>query len=286
MKTNPKDIKTLAETGKMYFELTELYKAIEYFERALALEPYNTEIKLLYADASLKKDIYEKIEIKGKRERVSVYKVIGIKDILQDNKKIPDGFYQKYKYVEELIEIPEDVILPVEALDGTIGHSKAVAIISYAIADQLGLTEQEKRNILLAGYLEDIGKQIVPHYILNRNGSLTEMEIKEMEKHPMESTKILKSMGYDIPEVLEIVLHHHEMYNGEGYPYKKRGEEIPLGARITGVADSYSALISWRSYREGWEPGAALAEIRRGGERGKFDPQISDILIGFFANYI
>ncbi len=279
LKIDPRDINVLFDTGKMHLELKEVTMALEYFEAALDLDPDNTEVKLLYADANFQKDKYEKIEIKGKKRRISVYEVIGIKDIMQDRKKIPEEFYKKYRQLEEQIEIPEDIMLPVEALDGTIGHSKMVAIISYAIADSLGLSEQEKKNILIAGFLEDIGKQIIPHYLLNRRGGLTETEVKEVEKHSLESTKILKLMGYDSKEILAIVVHHHEMYNGKGYPFKKKGEEIPMGARITGVADSYSALTSLRPYRDGWEQKAALDEIRKGAIEGKFDPQVSEALV-------
>jgi HD-GYP domain-containing protein (c-di-GMP phosphodiesterase class II) len=283
LKTNADNSEALVETGKIYFQLMQISEAIKCFERAHALEPDNTEIKLLYADASLKKDEFEKIRIRGKKDRISVYEVTGIKDIMLDRKRILEGFYQKYKYVEELIEVPEDVILPVEALDGSIGHSKAVAIVSYAIADCLDLTEQEKKNILIAGYLQDIGKQIVPSHILNRKGSLSETEKKEIDEHPIEGSKILKLIGYDAEDILEIVLHHHERYDGEGYPFKKRREEIPLGARISGLADSYNALISWRPYREGWEQRTALGEIQKGTNEGKFDPQLSRILIDLMS---
>ncbi|MDY6845031.1 MAG: adenylate/guanylate cyclase domain-containing protein, partial [Thermodesulfobacteriota bacterium] len=283
LKANPLDVDKLLETGRLYFDLREVSEAIEYFEKALSLDPDNKDIKLIYADASLKKDQYEKIEIKGKKSRIAVYEVLGIKNIMRDRNRIPEGFYQKYSYVEGLIEVPDDVILPIEALDGTIGHSKIVAVISYAIANFLGLSEREKKNILIAGYLEDIGKQIIPHHILNRRGGLSETEIQEVEKHPVESTKILRSMGFDTEEILEIVAHHHEMYNGEGYPFGKKGQEIPLGARITSVADSYNALISWRPYREGWEQHAALAEMKNSEKRGKFDPQISEILINLMS---
>lgn len=279
LKDNQEDLELLVETGKIYFEIREVSKAIGYFEKAHRLDPDNADVKLLYAEANFKRDEYEKIEIKGKKDRISVYEVSGIKDIMLDRKWIPEEFYQEYQYVEELIEIPEDVILPVEALDATIGHSKMVAIISYAVADKYGLTEQEKRNILLAGYLQDIGKQIVPNSILNRRGSLLESEIREVEKHPIESVKILKSIGYDSQEILEIVQHHHEKFNGKGYPNGIKGEDIPIGARITSLVDTYDALISWRPYREGWEQKSALAEITKETDNGKFDPQFTSILL-------
>jgi len=278
LEENPDDFSLLLETGKMYFEIRDVSQAIHYFERAYTLDPNNAEVKVLYAEANFKRDEYEKIEIKGKKNRIAVYRVLGLKDIMRDQKRISQKFYEEYGHVESMIEIPEDVILPTEALDGSIGHSKIVAIISYAMADRFGLTEQEKRNVLLAGFLEDIGKQIVPHSILNRRGSLLDAEINEVEKHPIESVKIIKSIGYDMNDVHEIVLHHHEKFNGEGYPQRISGEAIPVGARITAVADTYNALISWRPYREGWEKKSALAEIARDTEAGKFDPRFVEIL--------
>lgn len=283
LEVNPQDFALLIETGKLYFDLRNVSSAILLFEKAYALDPNNAEVKVLYADANFKKDEYEKIEIKGKKDRISVYRVLGIKDILLDRKRIPEGFYEKYKHVERLIEIPDNVVLPAEALDGVIGHSKIVAILSYAIADMCGLTEQDKRNILIAGYLEDIGKQIVPHAILNRRGSLIDSETREIEKHPIESVKLMRSMGYDDDDVLEIVLHHHEHFNGQGYPNHIGGNDIPIGARITALSDTYNALISWRPYRDGWEQKSALAEIVRDTEGGKFDPKLTEILMRLMA---
>ena len=284
LQAEPDNLDLLMEVGRMYFELREVSKAVQYFERAHSIDPENAEIKLLYAEANLKRDQYEKIEIKGKKDRISVFEVVGIKDSMMDRRRIPQPFYDRYRHVEDLIEIPNDVILPAEALDGTVGHSKIVAILSYAIGDVLGLTEQDKRNLLIAGYLEDIGKQIIPHVILNRRGSLMDTEVVEVQKHPIESVKILKSMGYVTPDILEIVEHHHERFNGEGYPHQKVGEDIPLGARITAVADSYNALISWRPYREGWERRSALAEIEKDTQEGKFDRRCVDVLTDLMAD--
>ena len=85
-------------------------------------------------------------------------------------------------------------------------------------------------------------------------------------------------MGYVDPQLLDIVLHHREAWDGKGYPEGLKGERIPLGARITAVADSYSALTSWRPYREAWDSRVALNEIRNDMERGRFDPQVVEAL--------
>ena len=120
--------------GLLHMSLGEAHDAVSYFEQALQIQPDNVELKVAFAEATIKKDQSEKIKIKGRKKRVGAYEVIGIKDALLDREKIPLSFYEKYHQVENLISIPEDVILPVEALDGCIGHSRVVAILSYAIA--------------------------------------------------------------------------------------------------------------------------------------------------------
>jgi HD-GYP domain-containing protein (c-di-GMP phosphodiesterase class II) len=90
-------------------------------------------------------------------------------------------------------------------------------------------------------------------------------------------------MGYDDDDVLEIVLHHHEHFNGQGYPNHIGGNDIPIGARITALSDTYNALISWRPYRDGWEQKSALAEIIRDSQGGKFDPKLTEILMQLMA---
>ena len=177
-----------------------------------------------------------------------------------------------------MIEVPEEVVLGVEALDGSVGNSRVVALLSYAIADHLDLNDDLKKNILLAGYLQDIGKEAVPHHILNRTGSLTEQESKLVEKYVQESVSSMKRLGYVDPKVLEIVAHHHEAWNGAGYPDRQSGEAIPVGARITAVAEGYCAMTTWRPYRDAWDARVALSELRKGVEKGRYDPKVVDAL--------
>ena len=189
------------------------------------------------------------------------------------------NYYRKYRFVEELINTPEDVMLPIEALDGSIGRSKMVAVLSYAIADHLGMDEADKQDILIAAYLSDIGKESITHHILNRAGRLSENEFKEIERHPVEGAAIVRNMGYESANILGTILYHHEMYNGGGYPFGLSGDAIPFGARIVAVADTYDALTSWRPYRERLERDAALSEIQRGTESGTFDPRVVEALM-------
>lgn len=203
----------------------------------------------------------------------------GVKDRWNDPAVIPPALAARFSPVAAQIEVPEEVVLSVEALDGSVGHAKVVGLLSYAIADYLKLNEDLKKTILHAGYLQDIGKEAVPHHILNRTGSLTEQESKLLEKYVDESVANLKRMGYVDPRLQEIVRHHHEMWNGSGYPEGLAGEAVPLGSRITAVAAAYSALTSWRPYREAWDARVALSEIRKGIEKGRYDPKVVSALV-------
>lgn len=269
----------LYELGRVCFQLHDATAAIRYFERALALDPDSTEIKLAYADANIKKDEYEKIQLKGKLRRVAVYEVTAVKDRWNDPTVIPPALATKYRPFLSQIEVPEDLVLAVEALDGSVGHSRVVALLSYAIAARLDLNEDLKKTVLYAGYVQDLGKEAVPHHILNRTSSLTEQEAKLLERYVQESVATLKRLGYVDPRLLEIINHHHERWIGSGYPAGLMGEAIPIGARITAVAEAYSALTSWRPYREPWDPRVALSELRKGVEKGYYDPQVVEALV-------
>ena len=268
----------LYELGKINLELHDATAASRYFERALALDPGSTKTKLAYADASIQRGELGKIQLKGKQEKITVYEVEGIKDRWRDPAVIPPAVAVKYGEAESLVNIPQDVVLAVEALEGALSHGRVVGLLSYAISDRLNLDDEMKKTILLAGYLHDLGKGAMPHHILNGIGSLTDQESEVMEMCVHESVAACRKMGYDDPRLLEIVLHHNEAWDGRGYPAKLRGEAIPLGARITSVAEAYSALTSWRPYREAWDARAALNEIRKDAAKGRYDSKVVEIL--------
>ncbi|HZP02311.1 MAG TPA: HD domain-containing phosphohydrolase, partial [Terriglobia bacterium] len=127
--------------------------------------------------------------------------------------------------------------------------------------------------------------EAVPHHILNRGGSLTEQEAKLVEKYVEESVAALKRMGFVDPRFIEVVRHHHESFLGTGYPDGLKGEEIPIGARITAVAEGYSALTAWRPYHDPWDVRVALSELRKGVEKGRYDPKVVDALFELLKAY-
>ncbi|MBI5775958.1 MAG: HD domain-containing protein [Nitrospirae bacterium] len=275
---NPKDASAYYEIGRIHQDLKEPGEALHYFEQALEFDKENKEFKMAYAEAGMKVHESERLRVKGKRHRVEAFEVIGLKDPLLNRDKIPQKFYDEFRAAVDLIKIPADVILPIEALDGSIGHSKTVAVLSYALAQALGLPEKDKQDLLLAGFFADIGKEIVPHYILNRGGSLSSTEFDLIKTHTEESARVMKAMGYENEAALQIVKHSHECFNGTGHPKNLKGDKIPIGSRIVAVADAYDALTSKRPYRDSWERRSSMDQIDQGAEKGLFDPKVVQAL--------
>jgi putative nucleotidyltransferase with HDIG domain len=144
----------------------------------------------------------------------------------------------------------------------TARHSAAVARYSREVAAMLGLDERDQDLIHTAALLHDIGKFILPDSVLFANRKLTDDEWQLIKLHPEQGAKLVERIeGYG--PVAEIVLHHHERFSGGGYPAGIAGEEIPLGARILSVADTYDVMTSRDSYRRPVSSEAALEELRR-----------------------
>jgi adenylate cyclase len=273
------DVETLMAIGRLHRDLGEPVEAFEYFQRALRHDPNDVAAKVAYADVSLQLQEHGRISVKGKRKRVEAYEITGLRNPLEDRQKLPEWLAAEYAHVPGLITIPADIVLPVEVLDGRVGHSTVVAVLSYAIAGVLNLPERERLEVLHAGFVCDIGMEIVPHHLLNRRGRLSSSEHEIVKQHPVEGARLLRSMGYESETMLAIVRASHEAWDGSGYPDGLRGEAIPLGARIVAVADTYDALTSWRPSREAWARDAALDEIRRGAAAGRYDPTVVDALV-------
>ena len=139
---------------------------------------------------------------------------------------------------------------------GAAAHSRRVAAVSRLIALRLGLDPAEVALIDCAALVHDVGKIIVSPEILEKPGALTPCEFDEVKRHSVFGARLVASL--EIPAMTAIVRSHHERLDGSGYPDGLRGEAIPLGARIIGVADSYDALTSVRPYREANSPQVAI----------------------------
>ena len=272
------DVESHYRLGQLCMALVDTGDSLQYLERAMQLEPTRTELKIAYAEARLASTNGSGMSVRGRSARIEAFEVLGLRNPLEDRNRIPAAFYEKYREAAELLRIPDDVVLPIEALDASVGHSRMVAMIAYALADEMELSESEKVTVTQAAYLADVGKEVIPWHLLNRGGGLSKGEYEIVREHPVESVRILRNNGYQNNAMLEIVRHSHEHHDGSGYPDGLKGDAIPTGARIVAVADTYGALTSKRSYREAWNRQAALDEIGCGAQNGVYAPSIVERL--------
>jgi putative two-component system response regulator len=159
----------------------------------------------------------------------------------------------------------------------TNGHSERVAGISTIIGRELNLSRELCEKIRIAGLIHDIGKIGIPETILNKTGQLTEEEFNIIKSHCEVGEHILQPV-VDDTDILKMVRHHHERYDGRGYPDGLSGTQIPIGARILAVADSYDAMTTDRSYRKAMKPEEVITEMERS-KWSHFDPAVADALI-------
>ena len=151
-------------------------------------------------------------------------------------------------------------------------HSENVTKYAVAIAQEMNRSKRELEEIHEAAQLHDLGKIGIHDSILNKPGKLTEDEWKEIKQHSLKSAKILEPLTF-LNGVIDIIKQHHERFDGGGYPNGNHGQNIPLGARILAVADSYDAMTSERPYREPMSKEEAIKELKK--ESGKqFDPDV------------
>ncbi|MDX2147045.1 MAG: HD-GYP domain-containing protein [Planctomycetota bacterium] len=159
----------------------------------------------------------------------------------------------------------------------TCGHSRRVALLGARLAARFGLPENEVENVRISGLVHDVGKIGVPEAVLCKAGKLTDEEFELIKQHPVIGYRILK----DIPQfedVLPGVLHHHERYDGRGYPGGLIGDAIPVSARILALADTFDAMSSTRSYRPSLPRERVLGEIARGSGT-QFDPALCKVFL-------
>lgn len=189
---------------------------------------------------------------------------------------------------EELVRRSEELKTSYEILEAlssaldlrdhaTEGHCRRTAELAMIIARELGLSDEQVRQVGQAAFVHDIGKIGVPDAVLAKPESLTEEEWEQMRKHPELGYQMLMKVS-SLGDVREIVRCHHERYDGEGYPRGLKGEEIPLGARIFALVDAYDAMTSHRPYRKACSSEDALAELRRC-SGSQFDPQVVDAFV-------
>lgn len=161
-------------------------------------------------------------------------------------------------------------------------HSVSVCALMTAVARQMDLPADQVLLAGKAGLLHDVGKMKTPLAVLNKPGKLTDAEFAVMRRHPEQGVALLQEWGA-APEVIDVCQHHHEKFDGSGYPHGLAGKDISLLARIAAVCDVYDAVSSTRPYKTAWSPAEA---IRRMAEwRGHFDPQVFQAFVKTLGIY-
>jgi len=274
-----KNMKLRIQVSRLLRQANDPEQAQLHLKFAMETEPDNSDVKVAYADNAVVLEKQRELTVRGRRSTVHLYEVVDFMNPLERAKQLPKALMKDLEIrLGKLVTYPEDMILPVECIDGSVGFSRLTGITAYLIADRMDLVDQEKHDILEAGYLAELGKTIVPENILNRNGGLTEDDFTHIHMHPREGVRKLRNAGYENERMLELIECHHENFDGSGYPAGIKGDNIPIGARILAVAEAYISLTSKRPYRDPWDGHAAFNEIGKYARSGKFDPTVVDKL--------
>jgi putative two-component system response regulator len=183
-----------------------------------------------------------------------------------------------YRNLESAERVIFALAAAVEAKDSyTEAHTHRVGVSARRLGRRIGLGDEQQGALLRGGMIHDIGKIGVPDAILQKPGPLSLEERRQMQRHPELGERIARPLG-SAASLLPIIRHHHEAYDGSGYPDGLRGNEIPIEARIVAVCDGFDALTSTRPYRRGRTVGEAVAVLRAGGG-AQWDPDLVQTLI-------
>ena len=260
------------------------------------IRKFNSELYILlltgHKDLAPPLETIRRLDIQGYCEKSDKFDQLllliesGIKAIsqMQEIKEINQKLTATYAELEKAyLESIETLRYTVEAKDTyTRGHSDRVSEYSHLIGKHLNLPEDDLKKLKLGGLFHDVGKIGVPDSILLKTEKLTDDEYSEIKNHPAIGSHILSNATM-FKEIIPIVKHHHERFDGHGYPSKLAGEDIPYLARIAAVADSFDAMTSKRAYRDPLPLDIVKAEFEKN-KGTQFDPQIADVFLGILNN--
>jgi putative two-component system response regulator len=193
----------------------------------------------------------------------------------------------RIKRLTDQLDRTESVIfmlaLAVEAKDSyTEGHLRRLSSYSEQLATAARLDATQVKAIRLGGLLHDIGKISIDDAVLGKPGRLTDAEYEHIKRHPEEGARIVAPMRF-AGEVGPIILHHHERWDGNGYPHRLRGEAIPIGARIVAIVDAYDAMMTDRPYRQSLGLDETMRRLREGRGR-EWDPELLDLFMAMITD--
>lgn len=261
------------------------------------IRKFNKELYILlltgHKDLAPPLETIKRLDIQGYCEKSDKFDQLlllvesGIKAIEQMNmiKKINAELRDTNEKLEKAyLESIQTLRYTVEAKDPyTRGHSDRVSEYSELIGKYLNLSEDDLHKLKIGGLFHDIGKIGVPDSILLKTSRLTDDEYSEIKNHPSIGAHILSNASL-FQDIIPIVKHHHERYDGFGYPGKLAGEDIPYLARIAAVADSFDAMTSKRTYRDSLPIDIVKQEIEKN-KGTQFDPKIADVFLDILNNH-
>lgn len=261
------------------------------------IRKFNKELYILlltgHKDLAPPLETIRRLDIQGYCEKSDKFDQLllliesGIKAISQMNliKEINNELKDTYEKLEKsYMESIQTLRYTVEAKDKyTRGHSDRVSEFAVLIGKYLGLSEEDLKTLKIGGLFHDIGKIGVPDSILLKTEKLTDDEYSEIKNHPTIGAHIL-STATIFQDLIPIVKHHHERYDGNGYPGRLKGEDIPYFARIAAIADTFDAMTSKRTYRDALPLDVVKSEFERC-KGTQFDPKICDVFIDILDNH-
>lgn len=296
--TNPKE--AIERVKNEHFDLMILDFIMTPFHGDQVVEEirkFNKELYILlltgHKDLAPPLETIRRLDIQGYCEKSDKFDQLllliesGIKSIAQMNeiKKINNELEDANDKLEKAyLESIETLRFTVEAKDSyTKGHSDRVSEYSVLIGKHLALPEEDLKVLRIGGLFHDIGKIGVPDSILLKESKLTDNEYSEIKNHPSIGSHILSNASI-FENIIPIVKHHHEKFDGHGYPSQLAGEDIPYFARIAAIADSFDAMTSRRTYRDSLPIETVIAEFERC--RGtQFDPKLDDLFLDILRNH-
>ena len=260
------------------------------------IRKFNKELYILlltgHKDMAPPLETIKRLDIQGYCEKSDKFDQLlllvesGIKSVKQmdEIKRINEELSESNERLEKAyLDMVQTLRYTVEAKDTyTRGHSDRVSEYSVLIGEKLGLPEDQIKTLRIGGLFHDIGKIGIPDSILLKPDKLSDDEYSQIKNHPSIGAHILGSAEI-FKDIIPIVKHHHERYDGNGYPSRLKGEEIPYIARIAAVADTFDAMTSRRSYRGPIDIEHVKEEIKRC-EGTQFDPQIAEVFLEILNN--
>ncbi|MCF8000454.1 MAG: HD domain-containing protein [Halanaerobiales bacterium] len=196
---------------------------------------------------------------------------------------VKDFFFSRIQLLNSFTQVIESFLKVIDSKDHyTEGHCERVAKYTNKLCDAANVNQRKKERIVNMAKIHDIGKIYVDDEILKSEDVLSDEEFKEMKKHSKYGYELLKDIDM-LNDDLEIILHHHEFYNGNGYPKGIKEKEIPLGSRILNICDSFDVMTTGRSYKKALNKEETIREFERCSGK-QFDPELADEIIKLIKN--